>query len=79
LLAVLGTVAMFMVGGSIVLHGVPALYHSLDRMAHAAGAPGLLMMAADALAGLVTGAVVLGVVHVVQRLLRRHSRAGGNR
>ncbi|HZX26861.1 MAG TPA: DUF808 domain-containing protein [Telluria sp.] len=71
LLAVLGTVAMFMVGGSIVLHGVPALHHTLDRMAHAAGAPGLLMMVADALAGLVTGAVVLGVVQVAQRLLRR--------
>jgi len=71
LLAVLGTVAMFMVGGSIVLHGLPGLAHALEGMAHAAGAPGLLMTVADALAGLLTGAVVLAVVQAAQRLLRR--------
>ena len=35
-LSVIGTTAMFMVGGSILLHGVPAAYHAVEGLIHAA-------------------------------------------
>jgi predicted DNA repair protein MutK len=74
LLSVVGTAAMFLVGGGILVHGVPALHHLLQPAAAAvpAGfwvasvAPVLL----DAVVGIVAGALVLVVVTVGQKLLR---------
>jgi hypothetical protein len=37
LLSVVGTAAMFMVGGGILVHGVPALHHFVDSAAAGAG------------------------------------------
>jgi len=69
LLTVLGTAAMFLVGGSILLHGLGPLHHWVA--AHLAGLSGLAatlgQMLADALTGLVAGALVLAVVTGVQR------------
>ncbi len=74
-LSVAGTVAMFMVGGGIVMHGVPALGH----VGHALGAWGanvatvgpllhvLLPLLCDALAGVVTGALTLACVTLATR------------
>ena len=68
LLAVLGTAAMFLVGGGILVHGVPALHHAVQSLAAAGGAPGWLWeMAGNALAGMVAGVLVLGGVSLVQR------------
>jgi predicted DNA repair protein MutK len=74
LLSVVGTAAMFLVGGGILVHGVPALHHLLQPAAGAvpAGfwvasvAPVLL----DAVVGVVAGALVLVVVTVGRKLLR---------
>jgi predicted DNA repair protein MutK len=79
LLSVLGTVAMFMVGGGIIGHGFAPLHHLAEGAAHAvAGTPaigGLLAAVApalvDAVAGIVIGAVVLLAVTLVQRLRGR--------
>ncbi|TFW15562.1 DUF808 domain-containing protein [Massilia arenosa] len=72
LLSVLGTVAMFMVGGSIVLHGLPAAHHTVEAWAASAGpAHALVGPAADIGAGLVVGAVVLAVVELAKRVLGR--------
>jgi len=69
-LSVVGTAAMFMVGGGILLHGWPALAHALE--AYAAGwgdlAGGLLNTAAGAAIGVLAGALVLAGVMGVQRL-----------
>ncbi len=78
-LSVAGTVAMFMVGGSILVHGIPALHHALQSVAHlAAGVPalgGLLEAVAgsllDAAAGVVAGGIVLGVVLLAKRAFGR--------
>ena len=81
-LSVLGTVAMFMVGGGILMHGVPALHHLVDSAAAAAGGvPGIGALlhvvtpsVIDALAGLLAGAIALAGVTLVTRasgLLRR--------
>ena len=70
-LSIAGTVAMFLVGGSILTHGVPALHHWIEEFANglvsplSAIAPTLL----DGVAGVIAGAVVLAVVSVVKNLL----------
>ncbi|HEX5806723.1 MAG TPA: DUF808 domain-containing protein [Macromonas sp.] len=70
LLAVLGTVAMFLVGGGILLHGWPALAHALEAGSAAwpAVLAGLFNGLAGMLLGVVAGAVVLASVTLAQRL-----------
>ncbi len=75
-LSVIGTVAMFMVGGGIIGHAFEPLHHIAESAAHAmAGVPvigGLLAAVTptliDAVAGVAVGAVVLLGVTIVQRL-----------
>jgi uncharacterized protein len=76
-LALAGTLAMFLVGGGIFTHGLPALRH-LKEAALPATLPwlgGLLGRAipvlVDLLAGLAIGAATLAAVTLVQRLQRR--------
>ena len=69
LLAVVGTAAMFLVGGGILVHGVPALHHLIEPLAAAAGALApLVSVLADGLVGIVAGALVLAGVMLVKRL-----------
>jgi uncharacterized protein len=78
-LSVAGTAAMFLVGGGILSHGIPALHHAVEGLAHRAGeVPGLggllgalTPLLADALVGILAGAVTLGVVLVGKRVLGR--------
>jgi uncharacterized protein len=69
-LAVVGTAAMFLVGGGILVHGVPALHHAIQGLI--AGVPGLaqvlLSTLADGLVGVVAGGAVVAVVMLFQRL-----------
>ncbi|MBS1131044.1 MAG: hypothetical protein H6R16_2046 [Proteobacteria bacterium] len=60
LLTVLGTAAMFLVGGSILVHGIPPLSHVIEHGAAMAGAlSGVAGMLLDALIGVVGGALAL--------------------
>jgi predicted DNA repair protein MutK len=75
-LAVVGTIAMFMVGGGILVHGFHTLAAAIDSLAVIAAAAPLLGNAlatsvpllAPIVVGLVAGAVVLLLVSAVQRL-----------
>jgi predicted DNA repair protein MutK len=75
-LSVIGTAAMFMVGGGIIGHAFEPLHHLTEGAAHAvAGTPligGLLAAVTpaliDAVAGVIVGAVVLLGVTLIQRL-----------
>jgi len=69
-LSVAGTVAMFLVGGGIVVHGVPLVGHAIgDWSAQFGGAARLLLPAlANAGIGVVIGALVLAVVEGVRKL-----------
>jgi len=75
-LSVVGTAAMFMVGGGIIAHAWEPLHHFSENAAQVtAGVPGVGGVLAaitptvvDALAGVLVGAIVLAVVTVVQRL-----------
>jgi predicted DNA repair protein MutK len=69
-LSVAGTAAMFLVGGSILSHGIPPLHHAVEALAAGAGSVGgtLVPLLADALVGIVAGALVLGAVSLVKRM-----------
>lgn len=68
-LSVLGTAAMFLVGGGILVHGVPLASHALEALAVPLGrvAP-LASNFGNALAGLTAGLVAVGVVTLVKCL-----------
>ena len=62
-LSVFGTAAMFLVGGGILVHGVPAMEGAIQRLTETAGKGGfLLKMLADGVVGMVAGGVVLALV-----------------
>ena len=71
-LSVAGTAAMFLVGGGILVHGVPAFGHAVEAWAATAGALGTLgSMLVNAGVGIVAGAIVLGAVELVKKALRK--------
>lgn len=77
-LALVGTVAMFMVGGGILSHGIPPLHHAIEHVAQMVGTVpggGLLGPIAsallDAVAGVVAGALTLGGLTLGSGLVQR--------
>ncbi|MDM0113081.1 DUF808 domain-containing protein [Variovorax sp. J22R133] len=71
LLSIAGTAAMFLVGGGILVHGVPAVGHAIEAWLGQWGAvAGVLgTMLANAAVGILAGAIVLAVVEVVKKLM----------
>lgn len=71
-LSVAGTIAMFLVGGGILVHGVKPLHHAIEAAVQPLG--GILGAMAGALAdgilGVIAGAIVLAVVLGVRRLMQ---------
>ncbi|MDO8250300.1 MAG: DUF808 domain-containing protein [Rhodoferax sp.] len=69
-LSVAGTAAMFLVGGGILTHGIPAVHHLIEQWSLGAGAAlqSLVPLVLDAVAGILAGAVVLACVTGVKRL-----------
>jgi predicted DNA repair protein MutK len=74
-LSVVGTAAMFMVGGGILVHGWPVLHHAVEGLDHNLLAlPGgavwssVANAVAGAMVGVVAGAAALGMVMVAKRL-----------
>jgi predicted DNA repair protein MutK len=68
-LSVIGTAAMFLVGGGILTHGVPVVHHWIEGVAASAGGAGFIVpMLLNAVAGIVAGAVVLAGVMVVGKV-----------
>ena len=59
-LGVIGTVAMFMVGGGILLHNIPVLGHTVEQFAH--GLQPLMAAIAPTLAGLLIGLLAGGII-----------------
>ncbi len=83
-LGVLGTAAMFLVGGGIVTHGIPALHHFIERAGHSAGtlpglgwlAGGLTPVLINGLCGVLAGTLALLAFTAVQKLRGRKPHAG---
>lgn len=74
-LSVVGTLAMFLVGGGILVHGVPYIGHGVDGWAQATG--GVLGAIGPSfvnlVVGLIAGAVVLAVVELGKKLFSRRA------
>ena len=73
LLIVVGTLAMFVVGGGILVHGMPPLMHAVAGLSSHAGtllAP-LLALALEMAAGWLAGAIAFGVVELLAKLRLR--------
>jgi predicted DNA repair protein MutK len=70
-LSVAGTAAMFLVGGGILTHGIPALHHWVEDMTQGISLPGGPVIAAslvDAVVGIVAGGIVLLLVLSFKRV-----------
>ena len=73
-LSVLGTAAMFLVGGGILVHGVPQLallLHDVEDLAHELPVAadlfsGIAAIVFNAVAGIVAGGLLVGVQHLVK-------------
>lgn len=69
-LSIVGTLAMFLVGGGILVHGIPALHHAIEQGAEALG--GVVHLLAPTLVnlvlGFIVGALVLLAVTGINRL-----------
>ncbi|HSM29478.1 MAG TPA: DUF808 domain-containing protein [Woeseiaceae bacterium] len=75
-LSILGTAAMFLVGGGILVHGVPLLalwLHDIEDLAH--GLPvaadlfsGVASLIFNGIAGILAGGVLVGLQHLVRRI-----------
>ncbi|OYV31403.1 MAG: hypothetical protein B7Z79_02825 [Thiomonas sp. 20-64-9] len=76
-LSVVGTVAMFLVGGGIISHGWPWLHHASEAVVHQSGAAlgWLSPLLFDAAVGIATGIGVLGVWTLGQKLRGRGAAA----
>lgn len=80
-LSVVGTAAMFMVGGSILVHGLPVVYHAIEHSAqavqHIAVVGGLLQAVVDVvgemLVGIVAGLAAVMVMMGVSKVLPKKS------
>lgn len=59
-LSVVGTLAMFLVGGGILVHGIPALHHVIEHQAQQWG--GVANLLGPTLVNLVLGFIVGGIV-----------------
>lgn len=72
-LSVAGTAAMFLVGGSIIGHGLPFVHHFsenlVEKIQHLPGASVLGSMFIDALVGLVVGAICVAVFMLIQKMM----------
>jgi uncharacterized protein len=75
ILAVVGTAAMFLVGGGILVHGLGPLHHGVQALLERAGSSGVvqavLPLLLNALVGVVAGALVLLGLTAVQRVSKR--------
>ncbi len=83
-LSVLGTAAMFLVGGGILSHGLPFAHHAAlalaDQVTASAGAAaaGAAALGMDALVGMVAGALVLLLVTLGQKAAQALRPAHGS-
>lgn len=84
-LSVAGTAAMFLVGGGILVHGIPPLHHWVESLVHGAEAqPGWGVVAGvlvesllNGAAGLIGGAIALGAVLLGKRAITKIRGRGG--
>ncbi|WP_417545377.1 DUF808 domain-containing protein [Marinobacter sp.] len=76
-LSIFGTLAMFLVGGGILVHGIPPVYEAIEHFAADFGglSATLIPMLANGLLGLLSGALLVAVLTPVLRMWEARSDA----
>lgn len=76
ILSVVGTLAMFLVGGGIVVHGIAPLHHAIEHFAQAHGAvvAAVLPTLINLVLGFIIGALVVAVVKGVEKFEVSHTK-----
>ena len=67
-LSVAGTAAMFLVGGGILVHGIPFLHHLFEH--YPVPYPGLMSLVLNLVIGLIAGSALVAAIHLI-RIIRR--------
>ncbi|WP_394262088.1 DUF808 domain-containing protein [Moraxella boevrei] len=68
-LSIAGTLAMFLVGGGIIAHGVGFIHHGIEHLGEMSGMfNGLTTNVLNGLVGLVAGLIVVGIITVVNKI-----------
>lgn len=75
-LSIAGTLAMFLVGGGILVHGIGFLHHSVEDIAHLTGIfETLTATILNGLVGFVIGAAVVAILTVVGKIRGKDDKA----
>ena len=76
-LSIAGTAAMFLVGGGILVHGIPAIEHWSAALAGQAGdlAGALMPTLVNSLVGIVAGGIAVALVALVRRIAPARAHA----
>ncbi len=68
-LSIAGTLAMFLVGGGILVHGIDFLHHEVEDLAHLTGVfEDITTMLLNALVGLIVGVIVVAIVALISKI-----------
>jgi len=73
-LSIVGTAAMFLVGGGILVHSIGIIHHATDSLMSAMGVPlagivaALVPVLVEGTVGLIAGALVLAIVTLVAKV-----------
>ncbi len=73
-LSVLGTAAMFLVGGGIIVHGLPPIadmLHSLEGLVDGGVLGVLVAIVFNGIVGVIAGGIIVGAQSFVSRLLKK--------
>jgi len=77
-LSIVGTAAMFLVGGGILTHNMPAVDFAVGAIPLHGGLGVLLRMLADLVVGVIVGAIAFGVVKLIGKLRSKPAAAPEN-
>jgi predicted DNA repair protein MutK len=72
-ISAIGTGAMLLVGGQILVHGIPAVHHLEQELLHGLPLQGLWTSLSGMAAGGIAGLVVIGVLKVVGMVRKKAS------
>ena len=69
-LSIVGTLAMFLVGGGIIVHGVASLHHAIEHLAsgHGSVIAAILPTLLNLVLGFIVGVIVVAVVKLVEKV-----------
>ncbi|MCJ8319110.1 MAG: DUF808 domain-containing protein [Colwellia sp.] len=78
-LTVIGTIAMFLVGGSILVHGIPQIHHLIESLVEAShswpivggGIAWIIPLFIDAFIGIIAGIITLLLVKLSRKMVKK--------